>query len=163
MKIDEIMNDIVKSSTYKKEVGTSFQLGLPQFFLHNNELFVLFYPHIEKFYNNIVSFYSPNYEIILIYPFRHIVLFKNLFYATNSNFVLKKEPACKIHIDDIASNVNNISDLFSIANDIICAREEKANDLQYLLLKYRKQYFLTSESIGLKAVYGGAYDSYRCL
>ena len=32
MKIDEIMKNIVASSTYKKEIGTSFQLGLPQFF-----------------------------------------------------------------------------------------------------------------------------------
>lgn len=51
MKIDKIMRNIVTSSIYRREVGTAFQLGLPRFTFRDNELFIKFYPHLEKYFN----------------------------------------------------------------------------------------------------------------
>lgn len=164
MKIDEIMKNIVASSTYKKEIGTSFQLGLPQFFLYNNELFILFYPHIERCHNAVIYYYLPRYELMLVYPFRHIASFKNLYYTMNQQHIFsEKTPVCKICMNDVVSRVDAVYELYSVANEVVGAREKNEENLQSIVSEYRERYILTTESMGLQAIYGGAYDSHSCL
>lgn len=163
MNINEIMKSIVASSTYRKEVGASFQLGLPKFTVRNNELFVTFYPHLEIYSNQAVSYYPPQYEIELLYPFRHIVLFRNIPYTTDKGIASRSEPVRRIPVSDMTKNINSIRELFSRADDILRCREKDNADLQSLVLDYNKHYFITAESMGLQAIYGGTYDPHSCL
>lgn len=163
MEINGIMKNIAASSIYKKEVGTSFQLGLPRFLSRENELFIKFYPHLERYSNETLSYYLPQYELELVYPFRHVVLFRNLSYTINERCITKKDPVCKIHTRDLAANADYVRVLFSLADDVIYCREENSDNLQYLVLNYDRQYILTAESMGLQAIYGGTYDSHSCL
>lgn len=168
MKTETIMKNIVTSSIYKKEIGTAFQLGLPRFIFRSNELFMKFYPHLEKYFDGIVSYYPPQYELELVYPFRHIVLFKNLAYTTDPYSFVDKDPVCKIHTRDLAVNVSDLYDLFSLADEIIQCREadieyKNQHHLQSLVLNYDKHYILTAKSMRLQTIYGGAYDSHSCL
>ena len=163
MKIDEIMKNVVTSSIYRKEVGTSLQLGLPKFTMRNHELFVMFYPHLEIYSNDAVSYYPPQYEIELLYPFRHIVLFRNIHYTTDKNLAPHSEPVRNIPVSDLAANIDYIRVLFSKADEILQCRENDTADLQSLVLDYNKHYYEVAESMGLQVIYGGAYDPHSCL
>lgn len=162
MKIDEIMKTIVASSVYKKEIGTSFQLGLPMFAVHNEELFVTFYPHIERYLEGSVYYHFPQYELELVYPFRHIVKFKNNAYISQKNIVSYEEnnyrhkPIC-VSAETLSMNRQSVYELFSIADELLGCREKKDTKLMGLVEKYIDQYHVTVDSLGLQAIYGGAY------
>ena len=157
MRIDELMKNIVSSSTYQKEIGTSCQLGLPIFTMRNNELFVTFYPHTEKFSNGAVSYFAPQYELELIYPFRHIVLLRNLFFTRNEPGISFDEPVYNCSLNDFEANVDCLHKLFSMADEILYSRENVSKELTVLVSEYKKSYTHFIESTGLQAIYG------RCL
>lgn len=157
MGIDELMKNIVSSSTYQKEIGTACRLGLPIFTMRSNELFVAFYPHVEKFYNETVNYFTPQYELELIYPFRHTVLLRNLLFAKNDPVISFNEPVYRCSLNDFEANATCLHELFSKADEILYSREQASAELPLLVAEYQKSYAHFIESSGLEAVYG------RCL
>ena len=75
----------------------------------------------------------------------------------------EKTPVCKICMNDVVSRVDAVYELYSVANEVVGAREKNEENLQSIVSEYRERYILTTESMGLQAIYGGAYDSHSCL
>lgn len=163
MKIEKIMKDIAASSTYRKEVGTCFQLGFPRLTLRGGELFAAFYPHIERYAGETVRYYLPQYELEYVYPFRHLVLFRNLCCLGEKPGGGKETPACQIPVRELTACIPSVQALFSLADAVIRCREEKSGELESFVRDYQRQYFQTAASMGLQGIYGGDYDSHSCL
>ncbi len=165
MSSDGILKTIVTSSTYRKEIGISFQVGFPKFSLRNNELYVTVYPHLERYHDGVIDFYLPQYIMELVYPFRRVVLLEN-----NSCFVeewsdVSKKPVCQVSMKNLEENKEHIEKLFSAADDLLLFRKEnvKSLSLSQSVMEYERLYSATIKFMGLQKIYGGIYASYRDL
>ena len=160
MDFREIMKKIVSSTTYKAEVGTAFQLGLPQFEIQNGELLAVFYPHLERCVNGVIGYYAPQYELKLVYPFRHIVLFRDLSYTGREQANL---PVSKVSVQTVEDHGKALRGLFTLAGEIVQCRKDGSDQLQLLISEYDKQFQLLTQSMEVQAIYGGAYDPHSGL
>lgn len=63
----------------------------------------------------------------------------------------------------MALNSGRIKDLFHLADDILLSYDRLTDGGEGLIVDYGSQFIHTVESLGLEALYGGAYDSHCCI
>lgn len=160
MNMVDVMRNIIASPVYRSEVGTAFQLGFPIIQVRHGKIYLKFLLHKEEINKGAVEYYLPQYKLIILYPFRHMVSFKNLSYDASNTFGV---PVCRLEVDDMVLNAREIKKLFQLADDILLSYDKSMDDGEILITNYGSQFNQTVESLGLQALYGGAYDSYCCI
>ena len=159
MTIDDAMKKIAGSTVLRSLMGTAFQLGLPMFRLCNGELFLRFCPHIERYTYGKLNCFSARYELEFVYPFCHLVLFRNLSYGEGNRTLNDNEPACSLSTEILPFVGQQFRTLFSKADRVLACRETGSDELSAATSDYMKCFKEIVESTGLEAVYGGFYAS----
>ena len=160
MRMVDVMRNIVASPVYRSEVGTAFKLGFPIIQIRNNKIYVKFLLHMEKTNKGTVEYYLPQYDLVIGYPFRYIVSFKNSSFESVDR---PSVPVCRLKVDNMVLNSGRIKDLFHLADDILLSYDGFTDGGEGLIADYASQFIQMVESLGLQALYGGAYDSHCCI
>lgn len=158
MTIDDLIKSIVDSNFYRAEIATNCQIGLPQFFMHQNKLCILFLPHVQKpSENGNMLFFTPRYHLTLMQPFRHLLQFSNLTMWNQT----EEKPLCIVSVNHYLQHKKQLTALFQMADRLLNAADD--NEQAVLLQAYTKQFYDTVSALGIAEVYGGEYGSNRCL
>lgn len=160
MRMVDVMRNVAASPVYRSEVGTAFQLGFPIIQIRHGKIYIKFLLHMEKTNKGTVEYYLPQYELIIRYPFGYIVSFKNSSFESAD---LPGVPVCRLKVDNMALNSGRIKDLFHLADDILLSYDRLTDGGEGLIVDYGSRFIQTVESLGLQALYGGAYDSHCCI
>lgn len=134
------------------DMAMEVQLGLPYLEKKNGTLCICFKPHRQIQEDGIVSFYSPQYALTWVYPFRRLVSFRNLYFFEG---IVPEKPVCQLELQDYARRGSYyIAELFKQCGWVISEMEQYGTVSDTAVRSYQKYFFGTVGRLGLEAVYG---------
>ena len=148
----ELVNRLSNSPIVQSEVSLQMQLGLPWLSIKNGELCIRFQPHREEFRDGKMQFFAPLYEIEWVYPFAHVVLFRNLLYAGDP--VNTSEPVHEAGGDWVLGiGKYYTKELYEECSKVLSFREKNGTVNDTVVSKYQDLYRKAVERLGLEKLY----------
>ena len=148
----ELVNKLSNSPIVQSEVSLQMQLGLPWLSIKNGELCIRFQPHREEFRDGKMQFFAPLYEIEWVYPFTHIILFRNLLYENNP--IDTSAPVHEAGGDWVLGiGKYYTKELYKECSEVLSFREKNGAVNDTVISKYQDQYRTAVGRLGLEKLY----------
>lgn len=151
MKTEELTALLRSQPALRHEVALEMQAGLPQFLMRGGELCVRFLPHKVRWEGHALSFGVPQYDIELIWPFRHLASFRNLALCGLSG----QGPVCCLERDALMAAREAIAAYQAVADELLKAREEQGSVTPQQVEDCQRAFDCCISACGLGKVYGG--------
>lgn len=151
MKLEEIERQLKRHPLFEREIPIEIQLGLPDLYIEKGQLNLRYILHKEIYRNKMLLIYRKSFEIVLSYPFKKIIYYKN---TKKDNYF--DEPVCKV--DAVKMSIQGkemLKELYKEANQIVTSWNEQKKISKDIYEAYQKKYYKTVEELGLQALYGG--------
>lgn len=150
----ELVNKLSQSPMVQSEVSLQMQLGLPWLSIKNGELCVRFLPHREEFRDGKMQFFAPQYEIEWVYPFTHVILFRNLKYENHDNPIDTSIPVHEAGKDWVLGiGKYYTKELYEECSKVLSFREKNGTVNDTVVSKYQNLYQKTVKQFGLEKLY----------
>ena len=133
------------------EVALEDQPGLPEFLLMRGELCARYWPHRMALEEGRLGFGAPRYEVVLVWPFRHLARFR----ALALEGPLPEGPVCAIGEDGIDDAKRAIKDYFAVCDALLAAREADGRVDEDAVAACRRAFEACVRATGTAAIYGG--------
>lgn len=147
----ELVNKLSNSPIVQSEVSLQMQLGLPWLSIKNGELCVRFHPHREEYRDGKMQFFAPLYEIEWVYPFAHIILFRNLKYEDQID---TESPLYEVNGDwMLGIGKYYTKELYKECSEVLTFREKHGTVNDIVVSKYQNLYQTAVERLGLEKLY----------
>lgn len=147
----ELVNKLSNSPIVQSEVSLQMQLGLPWLSIKNGELCVRFQPHREEYRDGKIQFFAPLYEIEWVYPFAHIILFRNLKYEDQIDTEM---PLYEVNGDwMLGIGKYYTKELYKECSEVLTFRERHGTVNDVVISKYQNLYREAIKRLGLQKLY----------
>ena len=147
----ELVNKLSNSPIVQSEISLQMQLGLPWLSIKNGELCIRFQPHREEYRDGKMQFFAPVYEIEWVYPFAHIILFRNLKYEDQID---TETPLYEIGGDWVLGiGKYYTKELYKECSEVLSFREKNGMVNDVVISKYQNLYRQAVERLGLQKLY----------
>ena len=142
----------LNASTFvQTELPFSMQLGLPYLEIKRGELCISFRPHKEEVVNGQFVLFPQIYEVAWVYPFNHIILFRNLLYETEIDI---QKPVCSCNSDWLLGiGKYSLNGLYDACSEVLTFCEETGTINEAVLAKYQELYQKTVQRLGMEQLY----------
>lgn len=151
MDAEELVKKLSNSPIVQSEVSMQMQLGLPWLEIKNSELCVYFRPHKEEYRNGKIQFFAPLYEIEWVYPFAHMILFRNLKFEDRID---AETPLYEVSGDWVLGIGRYYTkELYKECSEALSFREKNGTVNDIVISKYQAMYRKTVERLGLQKLY----------
>lgn len=151
MDATELVKKLSNSLIVQSEVSMQMQLGLPWLEMKNGELCILFRPHKEEYRNEKMQFFAPLYEIEWVYPFEHVILFRNLKYDDRID---AETPLHEVNGDWVLGiGKYYTKELHKACSEALSFREKNGTVNDIVIAKYQDLYRKAIERLGLQKLY----------
>ena len=74
----EIVKKISNHYLVENDIAIQMQLGFPYLEKKSDMLYMSFKPHKEVYQKGKIDFYTPQYKIVFVFPFDHVVYFDTI-------------------------------------------------------------------------------------
>lgn len=146
-----LIDRLYASQLMRNELPMQMQLGLPFLEEKGGELCIRFRPHREEFLNGTIAIFPQIYEVAWVYPFEHIILFRNLLYEQKID---TKTPICSRNGDwMLGIGKHYLNELYEACGEVLSFREETGTINSAVLGKYQEIYRKTVARLGLEQLY----------
>lgn len=147
----ELVKKLSSSPIVQSEVSMQMQLGLPWLEIKNGELCIRFQPHREEYRGGKLQFFAPMYEIEWVYPFAHIILFRNLNYEDRID---TETPLHEVSGDwMLGIGKHYTKELYKACSEALSFREKNGTVNDTVVSKYQDLYRKAVERLGLEKLY----------
>lgn len=147
-----LMDKLSASPFVQAELPMSMQLGLPYLDKRGGELCISFRPHREEILDGQLTLFPQIFELAWVYPFSHVILFRNLLYETPID---TKTPVCSCSCDWLLGiGKYSMNALYEACSEVLSFREETGSVNDAVLSKYQETYWKTIQRLGLERFYG---------
>lgn len=147
----ELVKKLSNSPIIQSEVSMQMQLGLPWLEMKNGELCIRFRPHREEYRDGKMQFFAPIYEIEWVYPFAHVILFRNLKYED------RIDTETSLHEVDgkwmLGIGKHYTKELYKACSEALSYREKNGIVNDAVVSKYQDQYRKAVGRLGLEKLY----------
>lgn len=151
MNAEELVKKLSNSPIVRSEVSMQMQLGLPWLEMKNGELCIRFRPHKEEYRNGKMRFFAPLYEIEWVYPFEHVILFRNLTYEDRID---TKTPLHEVGGDWVLGiGKHYTKELYEGCSEVLSFREKNGRVNDIVISKYQNLYRKSVERLELQKLY----------
>lgn len=151
MKTEELSALLLNQPALRHEMALDMQAGLPQFLLRQGELCVRFMPHKMRWEGNMLCFGAPRYEIELVWPFRHLALFRSLTWWAPPG----EEPVCRMPREALPEARRAMAAYQASADALLDARSSRGSVSPDQVEACRLAFDQCVAACHLGAVYGG--------
>lgn len=147
----ELVNKLVNSSVVRSEISLQMQLGLPYLEMRNNELCIRFQPHREEYKDGKMQFFAPLYEIAWVYPFDHVIFFRNMIYEKEIDVTT---PIHEVNGEWILGiGKHYMKELYKECSELLSFREKNGTVNEMIVSRYQNLYQKMVEHLGLQKLY----------
>lgn len=147
----ELVNKLADSPIVRSEISLQMQLGLPYLEMRNNELCIRFQPHREEYKGGKMQFFTPLYEIVWVYPFEHVICFRNMVYEEKIDVTTPVHEANGEWVLGIGKYY--MKELYKECSELLSFREQNGTVNEMMVSKYQSLYQKTVERLGLQKLY----------
>lgn len=146
----EIVKKISNHYLVENDIAIQMQLGFPYLEKKGDMLYMSFKPHKEVYQKGKIDFYTPQYKIVFVFPFDHVVYFEKFSYKG----AFSPEHVTFISDDDMLSiGQYLIDELFDACSRVLTFWEETGTVSDLIVSKYQEQYKRTVGRLNLQEVY----------
>ena len=147
----ELVNRLSNSPIVQSEISLQMQLGLPWLSIKGGELCIRFQPHREEYRGGKMQFFAPMYEIEWVYPFEHVILFRNLKYE---NSIDTNTPVYEVGGDWVLGiGKYYTKELYQECSEVLIFRERNGMVNEVVISKYQNLYRKAVKQLGLEQLY----------
>lgn len=148
----KIIQKINSNPIVKMNMSMQMQLGFPFLEKKGDYLCMSFKPHMEMPDGDSIKYYTPQYELVLVYPFEKIIKYEDLSF---SNTGAVNKPIANVKIRTLLSDGKAAMDeLYEACNRVLDFQKEDGRVSDTSIKKYQKKYYEVVNRMGLSAVYG---------
>lgn len=147
----ELVSKLSNSPIVRSEISLQMQLGLPYLEMKNNELCIRFQPHREEYKDGKMQFFMPLYEIAWVYPFEHVICFRNMVYEKEIDVTMPVHEANGEWVLGIGKYY--MKELYKECSGVLSFREQNGTVNEMIVSKYQNLYQKTVERLGLQKLY----------
>lgn len=151
IKTAELVSRLAQSPVVRSEIPMVMQLGFPYPEKRGEKLIVRFMAHEERYNTERIEFYSPKYELAWIYPFEHLVLFRDLSLESNPGGAAPIQTVSIVRMLSVGKL--GIEELFRACDQILDEIEQNGKISDFILHRYQKQFFDLAAMLGLQMLY----------
>lgn len=152
MDVKTLLDQLADTPIVQNEIALQMQLGFPWLSQQNGELCISFKPHREDFDNGKIRIYAPQYEVTWVYPFVHMIYFRDLAYADNSPNIAV--PLAEINAKWMLSiGKAYLQELYDACTKVLTFRKKNGTVTSTVLHRYQEQYRKTVIHVGLEKLY----------
>lgn len=146
-----LIKELSLSQFVQMEIPLSMQLGLPYLELKQGELCISFRPHREEIVDGKFTLFPQIYELTWIYPFKHIILFRNLLYEAWKDTC---SPVCSCSSDWLLGiGKYSLDGLYDACSEVLMFREETGTINEAVVGRYQEIYRKTIQRLGMDQFY----------
>lgn len=147
----ELVMKLSNSPIVRSEVSMQMQLGLPWLEIRNGELCIRFRLHREEYRDGKILFFAPLYEMEWVYPFAHVILFRNLLFEDRIDV---EKPLHEVNGDwMLGIGKYYTKELYKECTEALSFREKNGMINDIVIAGYQDRYRKAVEQLGLQKLY----------
>ena len=146
----QIVKKISSHYLVTHDMPLQIQLGFPYLEKKNGMLYMSFKAHKEVYRAGSIDFYMPQFELVLSFPFEHVVSFKMLETESNMPF---EAVASVVEKQMLSTGQYLIKELYNSCSRVLTFWEETGGVSDLIIAKYQEQYKETVNALNLQKVY----------
>lgn len=148
----KIIEQINSNPIVKMNMSMQMQLGFPYLEKIGKYLCMSFKPHMEMPAGDEIKYYTPQYDLKLVYPFQKIIKFEDLSFTENG---IENKPVAGVKISSLVSDGKAAMDeLYEACTRVLNFQKEDGKVSDTSIKKYQQKYYEIVNRMGLSAVYG---------
>lgn len=151
MNTKEAMRLIAAHPVMRGDVSMQMQPGLPWFEKKQGKLCLRLRLHRQELVKDNVVFYTPGYEVTFVYPFEHIISFKNLRYEPGAE---PDSAACTLQQELMLSYYRSAALELYETGDLLLDLQEKDGSVSDAAVAHYQQMFTSAvQRLKMEALY----------
>lgn len=146
----EIVKKISSHYLVTHDMPLQIQLGFPYLEKKNGMLYMSFKAHKEVYRTGSIEFYMPQFELVLSFPFEHVISFRMLENESN------KPAEVVVTVTEkqmLSTGQYLIKELYNSCSRALTFWEETGSVSDLIIAKYQEQYKETVNALNLQEVY----------